>query len=176
MKLVIANWCSVFKMMQLNKGPKISSAGFAGMYVINILLSQKSNISEVEVWASSTQEHFLQIHGKFIRTCEDFYLINVYAPCDGRAKKELWESLSVRLQQLRGRRVCVCGDFNEIRCAEERRSIRGEGVVAATHFFNRFIDDNGMIDLPLCGRKYTWYKGYGSCMSRLDRFLLSEDW
>jgi len=70
----------------------------------------------------------------------------------------------------------VCGDFNEIRCLEERRSLRGEGAVAATHFFNRFIDDNELIDLPLCGRKYTWYKGDGSCMSRIDRFLLSEDW
>jgi len=64
--------------------------------------------SEVEVWSSSTQEHVLQIHGIFIKTSEEFYLINVYAPCDGRAKKELWESLSVRLQLLSGRKVCVC--------------------------------------------------------------------
>lgn len=58
--------------------------------------------SEVEVWSSFTQGHVFQIHGKFIKTNDEFYLFNVYAPCDGRAKKELWASLSVRLQLLRG--------------------------------------------------------------------------
>jgi hypothetical protein len=77
--------------------------------------------AEVEVWSTSTENHVLQIHGKFISTNEEFYLFNIYAPCDGRAKKELWESLSVRLQLLRGQKVCVCGDFNEVRCAEDGR-------------------------------------------------------
>jgi hypothetical protein len=50
--------------------------------------------------------------------------------------------------------------------------------VVAQHnaHFNQFIDDNGLINLPLCGRRFTWYKGDGTSMSRLDRFLLSEDW
>jgi hypothetical protein len=42
--------------------------------------------------------------------------------------------------------------------------------------FNRFIEDNNLIDLPLIGRKFTWYKGDGLSMSRLDRFLLSGEW
>ncbi|PNX82715.1 cysteine-rich receptor-like protein kinase [Trifolium pratense] len=33
-----------------------------------------------------------------------------------------------------------------------------------------------LIDLPLIGRKFTWFKGDGHSMSRLDRFLLSEEW
>ncbi|PNX63751.1 cysteine-rich receptor-like protein kinase, partial [Trifolium pratense] len=28
----------------------------------------------------------------------------------------------------------------------------------------------------MIGRKFTWYKGDGSSMSRLDRFLLTEEW
>jgi len=42
--------------------------------------------------------------------------------------------------------------------------------------FNNFIDGNNLLDLPLCGRRYTWFKGDGISMSRLDRFLLSEEW
>jgi hypothetical protein len=42
--------------------------------------------------------------------------------------------------------------------------------------FNRFIEDNNLVDLPLHGRKFTWFKGDGLSMSRLDRFLLSEEW
>lgn len=30
--------------------------------------------------------------------------------------------------------------------------------------------------LPLCGRHYTWFKGDGTSMSRIDRYLLSEEW
>ncbi|XP_024630914.1 uncharacterized protein [Medicago truncatula] len=32
------------------------------------------------------------------------------------------------------------------------------------------------MDLPLHGRGFTWYKGDGNSMSRIDRFLLSEEW
>ncbi|MCI23579.1 cysteine-rich receptor-like protein kinase, partial [Trifolium medium] len=42
--------------------------------------------------------------------------------------------------------------------------------------FNQFIDESVLIDLPLSGRKFTWYKGDELSMSRLDRFLLSEEW
>ncbi|MCI39255.1 cysteine-rich receptor-like protein kinase, partial [Trifolium medium] len=34
--------------------------------------------------------------------------------------------------------------------------------------FNRFIEDNILIDLPLSGRKFTWFKGDDLSMSRLD--------
>jgi len=39
-----------------------------------------------------------------------------------------------------------------------------------------FIEDNGLVDLSLCGRRFTWFKGDGTSMSRIDCFLLSEDW
>jgi hypothetical protein len=42
--------------------------------------------------------------------------------------------------------------------------------------FNRFIDESFLIDLPLRGRIFTWYKVDGNTMSRVDRFLLSEEW
>jgi hypothetical protein len=41
---------------------------------------------------------------------------------------------------------------------------------------SRFIEDNNLVDIPLHGRKFTWFKGDGLSMSRLDRFLLSEEW
>jgi hypothetical protein len=49
-------------------------------------------------------------------------------------------------------------------------------VAQETPHFNQFIDENGLIDLPLCGRQFTWYKGDGTSISRIDRFLLFEDW
>jgi len=39
--------------------------------------------AEVEVWSSACFDHVLSIHGRFILANEEFYLFNVYAPCDG---------------------------------------------------------------------------------------------
>jgi len=91
-------------------------------------------------------------------------------------QNNLWDRLSSMLQQLTGKCVCICGDFNALRSVEERRSLRVYSNVLDMAPFNRFIEENLLVDLPLCGRKFTWYKGDGSSMSRLDRFLLSEDW
>jgi len=69
--------------------------------------------------------------------------------------------------------LCLCGDFNSVRSLEERR---GKGSFTQQHdseIFNKFIDDGSLVDLPICGRLFTWYCGDGFSMSRLDRFLLS---
>lgn len=134
------------------------------------------NTSEVEVWSSVSRDHTLIIHGHFIKSNEEFYLFNIYAPCDGAARKLLWDSLSLRLQLLRGRKLCVSGDFNDVRCSEERRSVNARYSSLDFSHFNSFIDENSLLDLPLGGRKFTWFKGDGRSISRLDRFLLSEDW
>ena len=131
---------------------------------------------EGEVWSSVSQDNVLIIHGKFIRTNEVFYIFNVYAPCEVRAKQQLWGSLSVKLQLLQGKKVCVCGDFNAIRRPEERRPLRGAVLAQDIQQFSHFIDENGLIDLPLCGRRFTWFKGDGTSMSRINKFLLSEEW
>ena len=74
-----------------------------------------------------------------------------------------------------GEGVCVCRDFMQF-VMWMKDGLIGVGVAQETPHFNHFIDDNGLIDLPLCGRRFTWYKGDDTSMSRLDRFLLSQDW
>ena len=39
-----------------------------------------------------------------------------------------------------------------------------------------FIDTFVLVDLPLVGRSFTWFRGDSKSMSQLDRFLLSETW
>ncbi|GAU20182.1 hypothetical protein TSUD_352460 [Trifolium subterraneum] len=131
---------------------------------------------EVEVWSSASFNHVVQIHGRVIKSNEEFYLFNVYAPCDDSAKQLLWASLSGKLQQLVGKQVCVCGDFNAVRCEEERQSVRQSMRSIDSGPFNQFIEENGLVDLPLSGRNYTWFKGDGRSMSQIDRFLLTEEW
>ena len=76
--------------------------------------------------------------------------------------------------------VCVCvlggGDFDSVRSSDEKKG-RGSTFrqVEADHF-NKFIEDCSLIDLPIYGRLFTWYRRDGVSMSRLNRFLLSYRW
>ncbi|MCI03568.1 cytochrome P450, partial [Trifolium medium] len=63
---------------------------------------------EVEVWSPVSSDHVLMIHGWFLKDDEEFFLLNIYAPCDNGAKQILWDSLTSRLQQLGGKNVCAC--------------------------------------------------------------------
>jgi len=68
--------------------------------------------------------------------------------------------------------VCV-GDFNSVRSVSDRRSRGTLFCQVDADIFNNFIDDSLLVDLSICGRLFTWYRGDGISMSRLDRFLLS---
>lgn len=88
----------------------------------------------------------------------------------------LWGNLSNKLANFDGWNICVCGDFNDVRTKEERKSPTFVPRMHGVSFFNSFIDGNVLVDLPLIGRRFTWYRGDGRSMSRIDRFLLSENW
>lgn len=64
---------------------------------------------------------------------------------------------------------CVAGDFNAVSNADERKGSNSNLCRQEIEEFNFFTTEMGLIDLPLLGRKYTWYKSDGSAMSRLDR-------
>nr|ABD32574.2 Endonuclease/exonuclease/phosphatase [Medicago truncatula] len=115
----------------------------------------------VEVWCTITFRYVLIIKVKVLSTDQDFIIANVYAPCDTLAKQDLWVRLSQFLTANGDVNVCVCGDFNYVRSEEERR---GRNVVfrqVDADNFNNFIDISFLIDLPICGRLFTWYRGDG---------------
>jgi len=134
------------------------------------------NSKEVAVWSSWSFEHVLVIIGSFVKMGERFVVFNVYAPCDATRQQVLWNNISIKLLSVADRNVCICGDFNAIRCVEEQRSVGPVVSQAGSALFNQFIVDNSLIDLPLRGRRYTWFRGDGRSMSHIDRVLLSESW
>lgn len=68
---------------------------------------------------------------------------------------------------------CITGDFNAIRNRGEKKGKHFDET--AMREFNNFIFEAGLEDLPMVGRRYTWYKADGTAMSRLDRFLVSPE-
>ncbi|GKV07784.1 hypothetical protein SLEP1_g19505 [Rubroshorea leprosula] len=92
----------------------------------------------------------------------------------GSAKKRaLWEELHNLILNRKGN-WCLGGDFNAVRSAGERAGCKGMSREMID--FDRFISESGLVDLPMVGRKYTWYNANGKYMSRIDRFLVSEEW
>ena len=128
------------------------------------------------VWTSLSFEHVLVISGRFLYSKEHSVLFNVYAPNDVILQQALWLNISNRLDSFVDQNVCVCSDFNVVRHVEERRSVGNIPRVAGINEFNHFIDHHALIDLPLRGRNYTWFRGDGRSMSRIDRSLLSKKW
>ncbi|KAL8462076.1 hypothetical protein ACS0TY_033233 [Phlomoides rotata] len=103
-------------------------------------------------------------------------IINVYSPCVLSEKEELWDRLSTIISYNSYSCVCVAGDFNSIRRTAEREGISGCYNYMDMISFDLFIPNSGMIDLPLHGRTFTWYKPNGSCKIRIDRILVNSGW
>jgi len=71
----------------------------------------------------------------------------------------------------------VIGDFNSVRKASERKGLNN-GIVNNCDItrFSEFIDRCMLKDIPVVGRKFTWYKPNGMTRSKLDRVLVSDEW
>ncbi|GJW51508.1 RNA-directed DNA polymerase, eukaryota, reverse transcriptase zinc-binding domain protein [Tanacetum coccineum] len=65
------------------------------------------------------------------------------------------------------------GDMNTVRKEQERVGSIFNNIEA--DYFNSFIDATGLVDLPIRGRCFTWMNKAGTKLSKLNRFLISED-
>ncbi|XP_071715273.1 uncharacterized protein [Rutidosis leptorrhynchoides] len=100
-------------------------------------------------------------------------IINVYGPHNDPDKARMWDSLSSYLQKYEDEACVVCGDFNEVRNQDER--LNCEFIASRARKFNEFIVGNSLIDLPMGGRKFTRVSEDGLKFSKLDRFLVNDN-
>ncbi|GJV09703.1 RNA-directed DNA polymerase, eukaryota [Tanacetum coccineum] len=116
-------------------------------------------------------ENYVVIDGLWTPDDIQIRWIVVYAPQNLSCKIALWSSLANLIADWDGI-LMMMGDFNEVREAGERYgSIFKE---KQADLFNEFISNAFLIDVPLDGFNYTWTDKWGSKMSKLDRFLVSE--
>ncbi|KAL8556290.1 hypothetical protein ACS0TY_003927 [Phlomoides rotata] len=118
----------------------------------------------------------LAIKGTWTGGMKKFNLINIYAPSGTKDQHRLWEDIQVWITGQQDEMWCVCGDFNTFTNQSERKG--GKRPVSDKRSINfcKFIVNSELIDLPLLRMKYNWYKYNGTCCSRIDRFLVSNNW
>ena len=108
-------------------------------------------------------KRFFAFFGKLLRSDMRCVIVNVYAACTYTDKKRLWEELSNIKAASQDLLWCFCGDFNAVRTKSERKSIYGSVWCSREIYgFNNFIETNLLLDLPLVGKNYTWFKANGS--------------
>ncbi|KAL8503606.1 hypothetical protein ACS0TY_022368 [Phlomoides rotata] len=101
----------------------------------------------------------------------DCVIINVYAPCPLPEREELWDRILCVTNQFHTSNICLLGDFNSVRTASERVGRSAILNRMDRECFDTFIRTSGLIDLPLHGRTFSWYRPDGTCKSRLDIIL-----
>ncbi|GKE41250.1 RNA-directed DNA polymerase, eukaryota, partial [Tanacetum coccineum] len=122
--------------------------------------------------SSTVSDYFALIRGVWLKTSKDFLIVSVYAPHDMKEKHMLWDYLSHVILNWKGE-VVIMGDFNEVRY---RSDIFGSMFNAhGANTFNSFIVNAGLKEVSLGGSPFTWCHKSAKKMSKLDRFLISEN-
>ena len=92
----------------------------------------------------------------------------------GNEKEDFWEELGAN-RGLWEDPWCLGGDFNAVRFPEEGRN--APRLTAEMRRFSEVIGELGLRDFPLSRGPFTWIGGLNSqAASRLDRFLISDQW
>ncbi|GMJ13957.1 hypothetical protein HRI_005064900 [Hibiscus trionum] len=119
------------------------------------------------------EERLIVVTGSLAKTKSKVGICNIYAPNDLGERRRFFEQLSGIIDTL-GIPVILGGDFNSVLTNEERSGVRD--CQASMSILGEFIQSTALIDLPLLGGDYTWFRGGGSqAASRLDRFLISPE-
>ncbi|GJT34327.1 RNA-directed DNA polymerase, eukaryota [Tanacetum coccineum] len=121
---------------------------------------------------ATVNDYFVMIRGVWCLTGNDLLIIAVYAPHDCRDKQMLWDYLTYEIGKWKGE-VVIMGDFNKVRYKSDR--FGSVFNVQGANVFNSFITNAGLEEVPLGGSAFTWCHKSASKMSKLDRFLVSEN-
>ncbi|GJS81526.1 RNA-directed DNA polymerase, eukaryota, reverse transcriptase zinc-binding domain protein [Tanacetum coccineum] len=88
------------------------------------------------------------------------------------AKAILWNRIGDFMHQHAGKYI-IFRDMNVVR--NENKSSGSLFSQQDADSFNSFIDNSGLIDLPLGSLLFTWIKKAGTKLSKLNRFLISKE-
>ena len=120
---------------------------------------------------------FILLEGTWTKDNKKVYITNVHAPCDIQGRRDQWEELKNLKAIYQDGPWCLLGDFNSIRHHQERiSSFQSVGSSTNISEFNSWIADMEVEEVRSVGRCFTWCRPNGTVMSKLDRFLLSDEW
>jgi hypothetical protein len=141
----------------------------------------------LSIWRKSISRLIFTFIGEgFVGVCLEWgvenhvvFVVNIYSKCDMVGKRRLWDSLVMSKGGFGGGKWCVVGDFNAVLDGEERRGVNVNPYRSSSLElveFQLFVNSMELEDIPVVGRKFTWFHPNGRTMSRIDRAFVSDDW
>ncbi|KAK7281208.1 hypothetical protein RIF29_08984 [Crotalaria pallida] len=121
-------------------------------------------------------EGFVAVQGVWYVGRMQCVVVIIYSPCNLTDKRKLWAEIYQLKCSSAIQFWCVMGDFNTIRDRAERRGSVLSVDTRGMRLFNSWIDEMELVDLPLIGRRFTYYQAGGVAMSRIDRIMVSNEW
>ncbi|XP_058752696.1 uncharacterized protein LOC131625878 [Vicia villosa] len=79
------------------------------------------------------------------------YFVNVYTSCDKPTRRRTWKKLCEFKNNNTEGYWCIGGDFNSTSSLDERIGVPNSGYSMDLRFFNEFIEEMGLVDLPTIG-------------------------
>ncbi|KAL4383394.1 hypothetical protein GQ457_15G018290 [Hibiscus cannabinus] len=129
-----------------------------------------------DVFAVSSQiitQRYIAIIGCLKDLNWDCGFLNIYGPSVDTEKGQFFSEISEFLSNHR-LSWCICGDFNLYLHEEEK--LGGPTNLGVMEVLRNFIQESGLVDLPLKGGAFTWSNMRDPpTLVRLDRFLVSSD-
>ncbi|GJZ34484.1 RNA-directed DNA polymerase, eukaryota [Tanacetum coccineum] len=122
--------------------------------------------------SSTVSDYFVIIRGVWLKTGNNLLIVSVYAPHDMKEKHMLWDYLTHVIHSW-NEEVVIMGDFNKVRYNSDR--FGSVFNVHGANAFNSFIANAGLEEVPLGESSFTWCHKSATKMSKLDRFLISEN-
>nr|GEU76535.1 RNA-directed DNA polymerase, eukaryota [Tanacetum cinerariifolium] len=117
-------------------------------------------------------DHFLIVEGNWLHSHLHCFMVNVYAPQDDGNKEILWNSILEFKEEHSGHYI-IFGDFNVVRFALKRFGTMFNS--SSGNAFNQFIINGSLWEFPHGGHLFTYINRRGNKLSKLDRFLITED-
>ncbi|KAK7268946.1 hypothetical protein RIF29_21657 [Crotalaria pallida] len=124
-----------------------------------------------KVLSSTKGDRWINIEGRWTNGDFPVSITLVYAPNDREGRIRIWQQLKI-LKQSSNSPMMIMEDFNEILCPSERKGC--SRLQASAEDFQEWVSDMCLIDLPLLGRKFTWYRNNSA--SKLDRIFVEAEW
>ncbi|XP_058777150.1 uncharacterized protein LOC131651507 [Vicia villosa] len=125
----------------------------------------------LEVISSFKEDGFLGI--KVLWKEYYYYIINVYSSCALNKKIDMWAKLLDLKENFNDGEWIIGGDYNAIK--HQRKGSSYNVNANEINPFADFIVKSNLVDISCKGEKISWYNGDGLSMSRIDRFLVSDN-
>nr|GEV78470.1 RNA-directed DNA polymerase, eukaryota [Tanacetum cinerariifolium] len=116
-------------------------------------------------------DNFIALYGSWVSKKAKLLMIAIYAPQSSVSKRMLWNYISSLIGSWDSQYM-VMGDFNEVRCVEDRFGL--DFNVLSANEFNSLISNSGLVEIQLEGYSFTWSLQSAKKISKLDRFFVSD--